>query len=600
MHKIYTLALSICIPLLMMAQNQNALDFDGTNDYVETDFAGISGTGSRTVEAWIKTPYLATQQVITDWGSMTTGQRFTFNMIAGKLRCEIGGQGVTGSTTISDNNWHHVAVTFNNNSSPKFRMYVDGVLEASFNLNNVTMNTATTNSFRIGRRVDNVNHFDGVIDEVRVWNYDRSAAEIASNMGAEFCTIPNGLVAYHKFNQGTAYGTNTGVDESPDVSGNNNDGDLNGFALSGTSSNWVPGYPLTTSSVSSTVTLTGCDSLVSPSGNYLWTQSGTYYDTIQTSAGCDSNMTINLTILSNSYTQLNVTECASYTSPSGNYTWTNSGQYTDTLQNSLGCDSILSIALAINNTSANSEMSDCESVLSPSGNHVWTQSGVYFDTIPNSTGCDSILTIDVTVLQSSSKSLAPEACISYTSPSGNHIWNSSGSYNDTLTNAAGCDSILNITLTINEVNTEVIQDGYKLTAQANNVTYQWLDCEDDYSIISGSNGKTYQSSHDGRFAVRITNDGCVDTSDCFDIKIVGITTPRPLPFSMIRENSDYTLRVIPTTSDYLSIQIFDILGKQIESRGNVSGNQVFELPRAGIYLVQVSMYGEVYTRKMVL
>ena len=74
-------------------------------------------------------------------------------------------------------------------------------------------------------------------------------AEIASNMGAEFCTIPNGLVAYHKFNQGTAYGTNTGVDESPDVSGNNNDGDLNGFALSGTSSNWVPGYPLTTSSV---------------------------------------------------------------------------------------------------------------------------------------------------------------------------------------------------------------------------------------------------------------------------------------------------------------------------------------------------------------
>ena len=43
----------------MMAQNQNALDFDGTNDYVETDFAGISGTGSRTVEAWIKTPYFS-------------------------------------------------------------------------------------------------------------------------------------------------------------------------------------------------------------------------------------------------------------------------------------------------------------------------------------------------------------------------------------------------------------------------------------------------------------------------------------------------------------------------------------------------------------
>ena len=111
-------------------------------------------------------------------------------------------------------------------------------------------------------------------------------------------------------------------------------------------------------------------------------------------------MTINLTILSNSYTQLNVTECASYTSPSGNYTWTNSGQYTDTLQNSLGCDSILSIALAINNTSANSEMSDCESVLSPSGNHVLDAIRVCISTrFLIAQGCDSILTIDVTVLQ---------------------------------------------------------------------------------------------------------------------------------------------------------------------------------------------------------
>ena len=304
------------------AQSPNALNFDGTNDYVQTTFDGIGGNSSRTVEAWIKTPYQANQEVITDWGSMSTGQRFTFNLIAGKIRCEIGGNGVTGTTLVADNTWHHVAVTFNNSSSPKYRMYVDGSLEASFNLT-VTINSSTTaTDFRIGRRVDNANHFTGSIDEVRVWNYDRTASEISNNMNTEFCTIPSGLVAYHKLNQGVAGGTNTGLTDSPDVSGNANDGTLNGFGLSGSSSNWVNGVSLSTSSVSSSVSITGCDTFISPSGNYVWTQSGTYVDTTQTAAGCDSILTINLTMLSNSSIRLVFSRRLSFRRPNAMFSAT--------------------------------------------------------------------------------------------------------------------------------------------------------------------------------------------------------------------------------------------------------------------------------------
>ncbi len=42
------------------------------------------------------------------------------------------------------------------------------------------------------------------------------------------------------------------------------------------------------------------------------------------------------------------TACDSYTSPSGKYTWTVSGTYADTLTNSEGCDSIISINLTVN------------------------------------------------------------------------------------------------------------------------------------------------------------------------------------------------------------------------------------------------------------
>ncbi len=46
----------------------------------------------------------------------------------------------------------------------------------------------------------------------------------------------------------------------------------------------------------STITLSACDIYISPSGNYTWTSSGTYTDTIPNTAGCDSVITIDLTI----------------------------------------------------------------------------------------------------------------------------------------------------------------------------------------------------------------------------------------------------------------------------------------------------------------
>lgn len=65
---------------------QNALSFDGADDFVSTSYAGISGAQARTVEAWINTtanciPGSGVQQVILDWGGTGTGARFTFNLL---------------------------------------------------------------------------------------------------------------------------------------------------------------------------------------------------------------------------------------------------------------------------------------------------------------------------------------------------------------------------------------------------------------------------------------------------------------------------------------------------------------------------------------
>lgn len=86
-----------------------------------------------------------------------------------------------------------------------------------------------------------------------------------------------------------------------------------------------------------------------------------------------------------------------YISPSGKYTWTESGIYKDTLVNTAGCDSIVTIDLSVGNkTMSTIDVPLClnASYFSPSGKKL-TVSGVYTDTILNTTGCDSIITINL-------------------------------------------------------------------------------------------------------------------------------------------------------------------------------------------------------------
>lgn len=204
------------------------------------------------------------------------------------------------------------------------------------------------------------------------------------------------------------------------------------------------------SSTYDTINLIACDSLVSPSGLYTWYSSGTYNDTIPNSAGCDSVITINLTINNSSNSSISITACDSLVSPSGLYTWYSSGVYRDTLLNMVGCDSVIIITLTINNSSSsNISLSACDSLVSPSGLYTWYSSGVYQDTITNAVGCDSVIVITLTINNSSISNISLSACDSLVSPSGSYTWYSSGIYRDTLLSSNGCDSILVINLTVN-------------------------------------------------------------------------------------------------------------------------------------------------------
>ncbi len=115
-----------------------------------------------------------------------------------------------------------------------------------------------------------------------------------------------------------------------------------------------------------------------------------------------------------------------------------------------------------------------------------------------------------------SDSILLSSCDSIASPSGKHIWHTSGVYMDTLMNAGGCDSILKVNVDITPLDTTVSQVGSILTSNDLKAGYQWVDCNLGVAL-AGEINRVYSPSTNGSYSVEINRNGCVDTSKCFVI-----------------------------------------------------------------------------------
>ncbi len=191
-----------------------------------------------------------------------------------------------------------------------------------------------------------------------------------------------------------------------------------------------------------------------------------------------------------------------------------------------------------------------------------------------------------------SSSLSITACNSYTVPSGDETYTTSGTYMDTIPNSAGCDSILTINLTIKTVDTSITNNSPTLIANAANASYQWLDCNKNFSPISGATGQSFTATISGNYAVEVSQNGCVDTSGCHKVTIIGIT----------ENDFGETLNVFPNptsgavTIDFgrvfnkVVVEVFDMTGKRIAFyRLGTTEKVSFEIPGpSGMYYIKLT------------
>ena len=194
----------------------SAIDLDGTNDTVNLGDAPFDSMTAITIEAWFKVDNFDTaSQTILSKGVLWGLER---NGSTNQVQFNLSGFELNSVTNVNDGKWHHVAGVWS--GSPLFgsmRLYVDGVQEDFLYL----PGSMPTNNFDalIGDNAEHPGrHFDGQIDEVRIWGIGRSANQIKQSLEATLTGAEPGLIAYYQFDDSTA----------TDQSGNGIDGTLNG------------------------------------------------------------------------------------------------------------------------------------------------------------------------------------------------------------------------------------------------------------------------------------------------------------------------------------------------------------------------------------
>lgn len=220
--------------------SSNGLTFDGNNAKVTVPSVSaydLSAATGGTIELWVN-PATPPSGLATLVGNGVPGDvRFSIQLSSTQVGLDMG-SGVNAidlpDTFTTSNVWHHFAFV---NTGTTTRVYINGNILDSIP---GSFGTGSNENLVFGQPVTSSGSaFNGSLDEIRIWNTQRTQPQIQGNMGNTLSGIQTGLVGEFGFDEGIPGGNNTGLTTTLDNSSIGNSGSLQFFALAGTAANFT-------------------------------------------------------------------------------------------------------------------------------------------------------------------------------------------------------------------------------------------------------------------------------------------------------------------------------------------------------------------------
>lgn len=284
--------------------NSAALTFTGDTGLEKVSLgtsvwdAEFAGNDELTVEAWVnRSTSGSLHTIMSNYHQISLAYPFLFRIDNNKIRLFLNSSTYVESTTdIPVGTWTHIAGTYDGTN---LKIFVNGVEENSVAFSDPLV--TSDNEMKIGGGlVSDTEYFSGDIGEVRLWKVARTEVEISDSYNQQLTGNENGLVGYYMFNEGsgiTAY--NAASNEMYDGTLINDPARVSGPVIS----SWNCSDEMTQKP---TVTInepnSGTD-IISACNSYTWIDDVTYTEsnntamhTLTNADGCDSIVTLNLTI----------------------------------------------------------------------------------------------------------------------------------------------------------------------------------------------------------------------------------------------------------------------------------------------------------------
>lgn len=353
-------------------------------------------------------------------------------------------------------------------------------------------------------------------------------------------------------------------------------------------------------STSSTIDVTTCDSYTL--NGQIYTSSGVYNQLLMNSEGCDSIITINLTINSGTNYTIEASACGSYTL---NYeTYTSSGIYLQTLSTSFGCDSILTLDLTINESDITVlNKSICSGEYYNFYGLDLNTEGMFIQSLTNQYGCDSTVILNLTIHNLDTTQLTKVICNGDSYEFFDSSLTESGTYVKVVANQYGCDSIIVLNLMVNKIEASVARFNDTLVVTIINkstVTYQWINGS---TIVEGETNSWFVPSTAGSYAVIVSDGVCSDTSTYSPVASGFVTNLKEHKvkntINVFPNPAIDLLRISSTNNELQSVEIINETG-QFVYRTNMISSLIVDMNSfaPGIYILKVGNGKNLYNTKV--